>query len=239
MSTVEDRGGRRAYEVVLDWVETGILDEALRVGDQLPPERELARQLDVSRAAVREAMRTLQAQGVVTSAVGAGATGGTTISAVPAHALMRLLRLHVALAHFPYPDVIEARIALERLSARLAATHAAEAQLRAMRAAVATMTTEGVDRETYNDADTAFHVALAEAAGNRLVADMTVGIREAVRLPLLEAFRRVGDWERFVVSLNRDHRAILAAVESGDSDRAEDLVERHIRSAWRELPSSS
>jgi GntR family transcriptional repressor for pyruvate dehydrogenase complex len=227
------RGTLRAFEVVLGWVEDRILTGDLRVGDQLPAERELARQLDVSRAAVREAVRTLQAQGVVRSAVGAGAAGGTTVTAVPARALMRLLRLHVALANFPLPDVIEARIALERLSARLAATQARASDLTAMREALAVMVEDGVDKARYNDADTAFHVAMAEAAGNRLAADMTVAIRESMRLPLLDAFRHVGEWGTLVDKLNVDHGAIYAAIERGDADTAEQVVETHIRSAWR------
>ena len=60
----------RAYEVVLRWVDERILSGDLAVGDHLPAERELARQLEVGRSAVREAMRTLQAQGVVRSFVG-------------------------------------------------------------------------------------------------------------------------------------------------------------------------
>ena len=68
----------KAYEIVLRWVEERILGGVLEVGDTLPAERELARVLDVSRAAVREAVRTLEAQGVVRSSVGAGGTGGTT-----------------------------------------------------------------------------------------------------------------------------------------------------------------
>ncbi|MEI2766847.1 MAG: FCD domain-containing protein [Dermatophilaceae bacterium] len=230
-----ERGGLRAFEVVLHWVESRILAGELTVGDQLPPERELARQLDVSRAAVREAVRTLAAQGVVRSAVGAGAAGGTTVTALPARALERFLRLHVALANFPLPDVIEARIALERLSARLAARNAQPDHLVAMRTALAVMQTPGVGRAAFNDADTAFHVAIADAAGNRLAADLTVAIRESMRSPLLVAFHHVADWDGLVEGLRGDHGAIFAAVLGRDADAAERLVETHIRQAWGRL----
>jgi GntR family transcriptional repressor for pyruvate dehydrogenase complex len=225
----------RAYEVVLAWVESRILAGELRVGDQLPPERELARLLEVSRSAVREAVRTLAAQGVLRSSVGAGGAGGTTVTAVPADALVRFLRLHVALANFPIDDVIEARISLERLSARLATLHARASDLAAMREALTAMDRASDDKARYNDADTAFHVAIAGAAGNRLVADMTVAIRESMRLPLLDAFRYVGDWADLVAGLREQHHAIYAAIQAGDADRAEDVVEQHIRSAWNTL----
>ncbi len=230
-----DRAGLRAFEVVLAWVEGRILAGELRVGDQLPAERELARQLEVSRAAVREAVRTLQAQGVVQSSVGAGDAGGTTITAVPARALMRLLRLHVALANFPAADVLEARIALERLSIRLACRDATPADLEAMRAAIEVMQTPGLDKERFNDADTALHVAIAEAAGNRLAADLTVAIRESMRLPLLQAFRQVTDWESFIARVRVEHAALYAAIEAGEAREAERLVEEHIRSSWQVL----
>lgn len=110
----------RAYQVVLTWFEVQVLAGDLGVGDRLPAERELAAQLGVGRASVREAIRTLQAQGVLHSAVGAGTTGGTTVRSGDPAALSRMLRLHVALGHVPLADVIEVRVALELLSVRLA-----------------------------------------------------------------------------------------------------------------------
>jgi GntR family transcriptional repressor for pyruvate dehydrogenase complex len=230
--------GQRAFERVLSWVDDRILSGELAVGDHLPPERELARLLGVSRAAVREAVRTLQAQGVVRSAVGTGASAGTTITAVSAHALTRLLRLHVALANFPLPDVVEVRISLERLSARLAAQGASSDDHAAMRNALDVMAEPGIGRERFNDADTAFHVAIAAAAGNLLAADMTVAIRESMRLPILDRFRQVHAWEDMVDELRRDHEAIHSAITAGRADEAEEVMETHIRSAWRTLTAT-
>ncbi|GAA5025878.1 FCD domain-containing protein [Terrabacter aeriphilus] len=227
--------GRKAFEVVLDWVETRILAGELSVGDVLPAERDLAQSLEVSRSAVREAVRTLQAMGVVRSSVGAGSAGGTTITAVPSQALTELLQLHVALANFPLPDVIEVRIALERLSVRLFTANAPREELKGLRDILDVMADPGIDRLSFNDADTAFHVALATAAGNRLAADMTVAIRESMRLPILDRFRHLDEWDEVVVRLRADHEAIYAAVERGDADEAERLVETHIRTAWRDL----
>ena len=157
---------------------------------------------------------------------------------MPSRALERFLRLHVALANFPVDDVIQARIALERLSARLATANARASDLAAMREALAAMDVAGIDKSAFNDADTAYHVAIAGAAGNRLVADMTVAIRESMRLPLLDAFRNVGEWDDLVDGLRAQHQAIYRAIEERDADRAEDLVEEHIRSAWHRLAPS-
>lgn len=227
------RPGLRAYQVVLQWVDGQILDGRLAVGDTLPAERELARMLTVSRAAVREAVRTLEAQGVVRSSVGAGGAGGTTVTAVPSGALGRLLRLHVALANFPLPDVVEVRIALEVLSVRLAAQHATPEHLTAMRELLDTMADPQIEREHFNDCDTRLHVMLASAAGNHLARDFTAAIRESMRLPILDRFRTVGEWTEVADKLREDHEAIYAAVAAGDGDGAAALTEAHIRSAWQ------
>lgn len=228
----------RAYEVAAQWVEERILAGELRVGDTLPAERELAAQLGISRAAVREAVRSLQAQGVLRSAVGAGATGGTRVTAMPSGALTRLLRIHVALANFPLPDVVEVRVALERLSARLAASVADEEALGCLRQRLADLlAATGQGRTGFNDADAAFHVAIAEAAGNRLAADTTIAIRESVRAPMRDRFLAMDEaaFTEVTARLNGEHGAILDAIADGDGERAGALMEAHIRSAWARL----
>ena len=70
----------RTYEMVIDAIEEQILSGALGVGDPLPPERDLAARLQVSRPAVREALRVLEAQGVLRSAVGSGSGAGTFVA---------------------------------------------------------------------------------------------------------------------------------------------------------------
>lgn len=238
-ATPEPTRAPKAYEVVLAWVDQRILDGRLAVGDTLPAERELAKMLEVGRAAVREAVRTLEAQGVVRSAVGAGGAGGTIITAVPSGALGRLLRLHVALANFPLPDVLEVRVSLESLSVRLAATNATPDDLAAIHHLLEQMDDPGIDREDFNDCDTDFHVALASAAGNHLARDFTAAIRESMRLPILDSFRTVGSWDEVADRLRADHRAIYEAVAAGDGDGAAAITEEHIRSAWRLITPSA
>ncbi len=74
----------RSHELVLDQIEEQILAGTLRVGDRLPGERDLASHLQVSRSAVREAIRALEAQGVVRSAVGSGKDAGPSSRRCPA-----------------------------------------------------------------------------------------------------------------------------------------------------------
>lgn len=221
--------------MVVDAIENRILNRELQVGDMLPPERNLSEQLQVSRAAVREAIRVLEGQGVLESNVGSGQRAGTFIAAMPSEALSRFLRLHVALSNFGLAEVVQTRTILEAESARLAATVRDEDALDGMRAALAEMERGGTGREEFNDADTRFHIALAHGSGNRLFADMTQAIRESLRLPILRGFHDHDDWESIVDMLRDQHRGILEAVEAGDADLAADRTSAHISAAYSAL----
>ncbi|WP_314171350.1 FadR/GntR family transcriptional regulator [Streptomyces winkii] len=225
----------RTYELVLTRIEQLILDGRLRVGDRLPPERELSEMLGVSRAAIREALRVLEAQGALRPRVGTGPDSGNVIAAMPGAGLTQFLRLHIALAHFQLDDVVEARAVLERSSARLAAERAETEGLARMREQLDRMDAPGLPREVFNDRDTDFHVAIAEAAGNRLVADLTAAVRNAVRQTLLTVFNRVEDWEILAARLRSEHHAIYDAVAAGEVQRAGEAVEAHIRSVHRDI----
>ena len=107
---------------------------------------------------------------------------------------------------------------LERRSAELAAQHATPAELDRMRAALDRMDDAALPMEEFNELDTEFHVCLADAGDNQLVADMTRAIRGAVRDALLEAFRARDDWPGTAARLRRQHRAIYDAVTAGDPD---------------------
>ncbi|GAA1084372.1 FadR/GntR family transcriptional regulator [Tsukamurella spumae] len=226
----------RTYQLVISAIEEQILSGSLRVGDALPAERDLASRLQVSRPAVREALRVLEAQGVVTAGTGSGPKAGTFVSAMPADALSHFLRLHIALTNFEFAEIVEARVLLERSSVSLAARETDRDALAPVRAAIDAMDAAGPDRAAFNDADTAFHTAIAEACGNRLVTTVTVAIRNALRAGILAAFEEIDDWPELTAVLQREHRAILDAIEAGDADRAADLSEAHIRGAYRRLP---
>jgi GntR family transcriptional repressor for pyruvate dehydrogenase complex len=224
----------RTYELVLQRVEAQIVRGALRAGEKLPPERQFAELLGVSRPAVREALRVLQAQGVVRSQVGRGSGSGTTIDRVPSDALSRLLRLHVALGSFPLEDVVETRVALERSTVVLACRNARPQSLARIRAAMLAMDEALVDRETFNQLDIDFHVAIAEASGNWLMSDVTRAMRESVRIPFLAAVTAMTEteehgWPRIRDGLRAEHQAVLTALEAGRGEHAADLLETHIR----------
>lgn len=232
VTSTHERDGLHAYEVVLKHVETGILSGTHRPGDQLPPERDLAAQLGVSRSAVREAMRVLQTQGLITSSAGPGR--GTRIAPARGDALARIFQLHLCLSDAGAADLTETRVALERSSAALAARRSSARALRRLHALTTAMQ-DAVEIEEFNALDTDFHVAIARAGESELVADLTVAIRQAVRELIRGASTSLPDWASHREQLLHEHAEILAAIEAGDAAASATLVEQHIRRAYATL----
>ena len=228
----DDRDGLRAYQVVLRHIEAGILAGTYHAGDQLAPERDLAAHLGVGRSAVREAMRVLQTQGLITSSTGPGR--GTRIAPAQGSALARIFQLHFALSDTGSGDLTETRVALERSSAALAAQRATPRSLRRLDAVVEAMAASEVVEE-FNDLDTEFHVLIARAGQNQLLADLTVAVRQAVREAIRDASRRLADWPGLRTQLLHEHADILAAITAGDTAAAATLMEAHIRGAYTTL----
>lgn len=221
-------GRPRTHEIVLGRIEERIASGRLRAGDRLPAERDLAAELGVSRAAVREAIRVLEAMGTVVQGTGSGPEAGTLLTAVPGAALQHLITLHVMLASFGTADVVRARVALERESARLAAQHAGPEDQELIARQLAVMDDPDIGVAEFNDADTEFHLAIARASGNALVAELTTALRTAMRPTLLQALLADEAFRATAARLAAEHQGIHEAIREGAGPRAADLVEAHI-----------
>ncbi|PZT77865.1 MULTISPECIES: FadR/GntR family transcriptional regulator [unclassified Streptomyces] len=219
----------RTHELVLRSIEQRVFAGDLRAGDRLPPERELAPVLGVSRSALREALRVLETIGVLVAQPGRGPDAGARIVRNPDDALGRLLRLHFALGSYSLGDMLEARVVLERSSFEAAARHAVPADLDEAEALVARMAEPGIAVPEFNDLDTRFHVRIARGSGNALTSTLTSAVRESVRPLILRALAAEPDWPATAAALNADHAELLRLVRAGEGARAADLVERHIR----------
>lgn len=220
----------RTHELVLRSIERRVFDGDLKAGDRLPPERELAPVLGVSRSALREALRVLETIGVLVAQPGRGPDAGARIVRNPDDALGRLLRLHFALGSYSLHDVLEARVALERSSFEAAAHHASAQELDEAGELVSRMGEAGVGVTRFNDLDTRFHVHIARSSGNALTSTLTSAVRESVRPLILRALESAEDWPATAAALNAEHAELLRLVRAGEGARAGALVEQHIRS---------
>ncbi|MEU8912550.1 FCD domain-containing protein [Streptomyces nigrescens] len=219
----------RTHELVLERIEERVLAGELKAGDRLPPERELAPVLGVSRSALREALRVLETIGVLVAQAGRGPDAGARIVRNPDDALGRLLRLHFALGSYRLHDVLEARVVLERSSFEAAAEHASAADLDEAETLLGRMREPGVGVADFNDLDTRFHVAIARSSGNQLTSTLTSAVRESVRPLILRALETAEDWPATAEALNAEHTELLRLVRAGKGTQAADLAEAHIR----------
>ncbi|WP_416903716.1 FadR/GntR family transcriptional regulator [Micromonospora echinospora] len=220
--------GARPHEAILDQVERLLSAGLIRPGDRLPSERVLAERLGVSRPTVREAMRTLEALGVVLPAQTVGRGSAPVIAGRADTALGTVLRLAIATSGLSVPDIVDTRVLLERHAvSRLA--RAPEPQLGPAEVLLREMDEPGLTPERFHAVDVRFHIALADAAGNRAVALTMSSLRHAIERYVLELVDGLDDWPAVCRRLRVEHRGILAAVADRDADEAARRVEAHIR----------
>ncbi|MGJ3189373.1 FadR/GntR family transcriptional regulator [Paenarthrobacter sp. FR1] len=221
----------RTHELVLQWIEKQLSDGDLALGGRLPGERAMAEQLQVSRTSVREAVRILEAMGVVRAGVGSGKDAGTVVIAEPGSALGSTLRLHVATRHLPVADIVETRVLLESWAAERAKVGVPELE---EAAELLDQMDAAADIDTFLALDARFHVALAQAAGNTVVSAMMASLRGAIEDYAGELTGNLPDWNATSTRLRAEHRAILAAVNSNDGAEAAELVAAHIQGFYTE-----
>lgn len=219
------------YLQVAEQLREAILAGELTQGDPLPTERELSESFGVSRASVREALRALEAQGLITAggapvrAVVAGAVDGPA-----SNALVNLLRLNAVSLR----DLVDFRCTLEAAALRLVAAEGEPGRLEEARRALGEMRADDISVEAFDDADVRFHVALVRASGNEAMHLVMLALRNAVARHLLGALRSQRDGRATLGRLAGEHEAILAAVEAGDGERAAELVTDHIRGFYKD-----
>lgn len=212
---------RNAAEQIADRLVTALALGEFVPGQRLPPERELAATLGVSRTTVREAVSRLTATGVLE--VRRGRHGGAFVTGGVSPDANEMIRRTLAPGWAQLEGLFDFRALVEPLIARTAAARRdGEATVR-IEAALAAYRDAGEDREASGRADGALHLAIAEAAGNPYLVDLHERIRHAVSL----GFRH----EAFSTAIREraigEHAALAAAVIAGDEDRAATIAAQH------------
>ncbi len=225
-----DEAPARAWHLVLAHIERDLLTGRVLPGDRLPSERELAATLDVGRSSVREALRVLEVLGLIRTATGSGPQAGAFVVSSPHGGLSLLLRLQVATRAFPIGDVMATRLVLERSVVEALAADL-ERDTSAVHRILDAMEEETLSTDAFIALDIRFHIALAEAAGNRVVVVIMTGIREAIEDYVRHRVTGAVD-ERGMRALRQaEHRAIVQAVDAGDVATASQLIRAHIISS--------
>lgn len=209
---------RRLYRQIADQIESLIASGEFAAGDRLPPERDLAAKLGVSRATVREAMIALELAGLVDIRIGSGIYVTAT-------------RKSETAKDDPGPgpfELMDARRAIEAGTAALAASNATAEEIEAIADALAAMRREPAETPDSWEADRLFHLNLARATHNALLARTVLELWDWRNGPMWTRMRatlylgKVHD--RWIL----DHEKILDALRRRDPAAAAAAMEAHL-----------
>ncbi|MFF0817829.1 FadR/GntR family transcriptional regulator [Rhodococcus sp. NPDC003318] len=198
-----------------------------KVGDRLPPERVMLEDYDIGRGTLRESLRFLELQGVISLKPGPG--GGPIVQQPDSAGLETAITLLLQFESAPFRTIVEARTALEPMMARLAAERMDADQLAVLKQSVDRMRENLDDEEIFVETSREFHDSIAQGSGNALfgylihaLLDMLDGSAMGMEYP-----------QRHRVATCDIHEKIYLAVAAGDAAGALTAMEEHIAGIWR------
>jgi len=210
---------RRLYLQIAEQIRRLIARGAVAPGERLPAERELARQLGVSRPSLREALIALEVEGLLDVRVGSGIYVAGPGSSARAAALGG--------ESGPF-EVIRARWMIEGDCAALAAKHGTAGQLDAIRRAHADLAREAKRHHNPIGADRAFHVRIAEATGNSALVLVVQTLWDQRVGPLYRALEIKLEYPQMAAETLREHEAVLRAILARRPSAARAAMHRHM-----------
>jgi GntR family transcriptional repressor for pyruvate dehydrogenase complex len=214
---------QRLYERVVDKVLELISSGAWKSGYRLPPERELSEAFGVSRTVVREAVKALEARGVLESVPGSG----VSVRSADVNIVSQSLRTYMQLANRDDFEIRlnEVRRVLEVEMVALAALRRTPEQLHKLREICQRMRTKGNSAKKMAELDFSLHVTLAEATQNDLFKVLLAPLINQLRDHIILTWE---DFPRPVEQVFDQHESIVAAVENGDAEAARQAMTKHL-----------
>jgi GntR family transcriptional repressor for pyruvate dehydrogenase complex len=203
-------------------VREALFARALRPGDFLGTEKDLAQRFAVSRIVARDALRTLEAQGIVEIKVGSG--GGARIARGNAKLFAEALAVQLDLTGVSVGEIMEAQRAIECLAAELAALHSTAQDHARLQELIADAERSIADVAAFTRLGREFHLAVAEASHNRVLVVQLISLQHVswpAQNPMLtaEVARRILDV----------HRELASLIEMRDGAAARRLMDEHVK----------
>ena len=221
---------RRLHEDIVQQFHSLIRQGVLQHGARLPSERLMAEQFRVSRSSVREAIRSLELQGLLVSKRGSG----TFINTEDMDSVVALIASTLSSGRETLKEIFEVRHLLEPQIAAVAARRANEEEVRRLGEILEEQQEQIEARETGVDADTAFHFALASATHNSALVKVVSAVEDILRRSRDLSLQEPGRPQRSLAS----HRQILKSVRAGDAEAARQDMEHHLTSVEPEILAS-
>lgn len=218
----------RVFQNVIEQVEDAILQGKLKVGDKLPPERELTEILGVSRGTVREALRVLEEKGLIQ--VKTGAAGGAVVSSMPARKVAESLARLIRSEEVSMSDIAEFRVGVEGIVASLASSRATKDDIDRL-TSILVQARECVRKglSSWNEfisLDNNLHRCLAQIAGNKLYELVLDSVHENIS----RYYDRLLKKKAALMRENlKDLEDLVEAVSRGEADAAMSIAQDHVR----------
>jgi DNA-binding FadR family transcriptional regulator len=217
---------RRLYRQIADQIRTLIRSGEFTAGSRLPPERDLAKQLGVSRPSVREALIALEVEGLVEVRIGSGiyvrAVNGKPAETTSANDETA----------GPF-ELLRARYVIEAECAALAAKSAKRPQVQAIEAAVEEMQREHEAGRPALVGDRLFHLRIAEATNNGALVQVIKALWDERTGPLYTQLEQHYDTPGLWEAAMAEHRAVLKAIVAHDPQAARAAMQRHMNMAYK------
>ncbi|MGE5575795.1 MAG: FadR/GntR family transcriptional regulator [Syntrophothermus sp.] len=210
----------RIYQDIVDQIQKLIAEGKFKVGDQLPPERELAERFMVSRTSVREALQTLELMGLLESKHGSG----RFVKAVTIDSIVQPLASVLVARADLMMELLDARKMFEPAIARFAAERANAEDIAEMEEILEEQAKKVEDGGTAIAEDTAFHAAIATATKNEVVLRMVRVITDLLEESRERSLQLGGRPSKSL----QGHRRILAAIKKGDGEAARTAMLAHL-----------
>jgi GntR family transcriptional repressor for pyruvate dehydrogenase complex len=211
---------RIAAALVSDIVAAG-----LGPGDRLPNEAAMLERFQVGRASLREALRILEVYGLISLRSGPG--GGPVVTAADAHNVARAFSLYLHVSQARIGDLVEARMFIEPMVARMAAENRDPDALRRLEQAMAEEASIPDHDDAYVAAANNFHYAVTTMTGNAVVDLVATALKELYTTRFVSAGLASQTTEP--TTIRNEHREIGEAILAGDADTAERLMREHMR----------
>lgn len=215
----------KASDVLVNELRERILRGELPEGTALPPERELVVQTKMSRTTVREALRILEVQGLVR--IRAGRAGGAFVQRPGRESVASSVTLLIRGRHIRLAAVLETREAIEPICAQLAATHRTDEDIAALKAANVPIADPGSSLADFLQANVDWHIAVATATGNELIAAFMIALSRAIYSSTENENFIDAEVRRITAQA---HRSITTAIEKRDAPAAVRRMTRHVHS---------
>jgi GntR family transcriptional regulator, transcriptional repressor for pyruvate dehydrogenase complex len=213
---------QKPADLIIRQIKNLLSNGALKAGDRLPPERDLADQLGVGRGHVREALRKLEFYGILQTFP----QSGTVVASLGAGALDRLICNLLDLDRDDIRALTETRGILEIHSAQLAAQRASKVEIADIKAALEAFRVEVQAGKPAVEEDLVFHLAIAKASRNPVMSSL-IGLMTPDIIRLHKA-ARVCEAGRSTSAL-QEHVRIFTAIAAHDAKAATVAMSEHVR----------